>query len=32
VGRAVAVLASGGLTYATGSVLMIDGGLTIPRL
>ena len=32
VGRAVAVLARGELTYATGGVLMIDGGLTLPRL
>ncbi|MEM8782044.1 MAG: 3-ketoacyl-ACP reductase [Planctomycetota bacterium] len=32
VGRAVAVLASGELRYATGSVVMVDGGLTIPRL
>ena len=32
VGRAVAPLATGRLTYATGSVLMVDGGLTIPRL
>ncbi|MEM1026485.1 MAG: 3-ketoacyl-ACP reductase [Planctomycetota bacterium] len=32
VGRAVAVLARGELRYATGSVIMVDGGLTIPRL
>ncbi len=32
VGRAVAVLAKGELTYATGQVLMIDGGLTQQRL
>jgi len=32
VGRAVAVLARGELTYATGQVLTIDGGLTIQRL
>lgn len=32
VGRAVAVLASGELRYATGSVVMVDGGLTIPRM
>ncbi len=32
VGRAVAVLARGELTYATGGVLMVDGGLTLPRL
>ncbi len=32
VGRAAAVLARGELTYATGNVLKIDGGLTIRRL
>lgn len=32
VGRAVAMLAQGTLTYATGAVLVIDGGLTLPRL
>lgn len=32
IGRAVAVLASGGLSYATGAVLPIDGGLTLQRL
>ncbi len=32
VGRAVAVLARGELSYATGSLLMVDGGLTMPRL
>lgn len=32
VGRAVALLARGELTYATGNVLMIDGGMSIPRL
>jgi NAD(P)-dependent dehydrogenase (short-subunit alcohol dehydrogenase family) len=32
VGRAVAVLARGELTYATGNVLNIDGGLTVRRL
>ena len=32
VGRAVAVLASGALTYATGAILPVDGGLTIRRL
>ncbi|MEM6458848.1 MAG: 3-ketoacyl-ACP reductase [Planctomycetota bacterium] len=32
VGRAVAALASGELTYATGNVFMVDGGLTLPRL
>ena len=32
VGRAVSVLASGELAYATGAVLVLDGGLTIGRL
>ncbi|WP_442484396.1 3-ketoacyl-ACP reductase [Aeoliella sp. SH292] len=32
IGRAVAVLASGALSYATGAVLPIDGGLTLRRL
>lgn len=32
VGRAVAMLARGDLSYATGQVLMIDGGLTVDRL
>jgi NAD(P)-dependent dehydrogenase (short-subunit alcohol dehydrogenase family) len=32
VGRAVAVLARGELTYGTGNVLKIDGGLTLRRL
>ena len=32
VGRAVATLARGGLPYATGQVLTIDGGLTLRRL
>lgn len=32
IGRAVATLASGGLSYATGNVLYIDGGLAAPRL
>jgi NAD(P)-dependent dehydrogenase (short-subunit alcohol dehydrogenase family) len=32
VGRAVAMLARGELTYATGNVLKIDGGMTIRRL
>lgn len=31
-GKAVAVLASGELSYATGNVLNIDGGMTVPRL
>ena len=32
IGRAVAMLASGTLRYATGQVLAVDGGLTLPRL
>jgi 3-oxoacyl-[acyl-carrier protein] reductase len=32
VGRAVAALVRGDLPYATGTIINIDGGLTIPRL
>ncbi|MFI5337769.1 MAG: 3-ketoacyl-ACP reductase [Opitutales bacterium] len=32
VGRAVASLARGDLPYSTGQVIMVDGGLTMPRL
>jgi 3-oxoacyl-[acyl-carrier protein] reductase len=32
VGRAVAALARGDFPYSTGQVIMIDGGLTLPRL
>lgn len=32
VGQAVAMLASGKLSYATGNIVMIDGGMTIQRL
>jgi 3-oxoacyl-[acyl-carrier protein] reductase len=32
VGRAVAALARGDLAYSTGAVLVVDGGLTVPRL
>ena len=32
VGRAVAVLARGELSYATGNVILVDGGMTVPRL
>lgn len=32
VGRVVGVLAWGELAYATGNVIMVDGGLTLPRL
>ena len=31
-GTVVAAMCSGGWLYATGSVVMVDGGLTIPRL
>jgi 3-oxoacyl-[acyl-carrier protein] reductase len=32
VGKAVAMLARGDLPYSTGQVIMVDGGLTLPRL
>lgn len=32
IGKAVAALARGDLPYATGQVLVLDGGLTLPRL
>ncbi len=32
VGRAVTMLASGDLPYAPGAVLVLDGGMTVPRL
>ncbi len=32
VGKAVAALARGDLPYSTGQVILVDGGLTIPRL
>lgn len=32
VGRAVASLGSGDFPYSTGQVVMVDGGLTLPRL
>jgi NAD(P)-dependent dehydrogenase (short-subunit alcohol dehydrogenase family) len=32
VGRVVAALARGDVAYSTGAVVMVDGGLTIPRL
>lgn len=32
VGKAVAALARGDFPYSTGQVIMVDGGLTIPRL
>lgn len=32
VGKVVSALASGSFPYSTGQVIMVDGGLTIPRL
>jgi 3-oxoacyl-[acyl-carrier protein] reductase len=32
VGRAVAMLARGDLAYSAGQVIMVDGGMTVPRL
>jgi 3-oxoacyl-[acyl-carrier protein] reductase len=32
VGRAVAMLVRGDLAYSTGQVILVDGGLTLPRL
>ena len=32
IGKAVAMLARGDVAYSTGQVIMIDGGLTLPRL
>lgn len=32
IGRAVAMLARGDLAYSTGQVIMIDGGMSVPRL
>jgi len=32
IGKAVAMLARGDLPYSTGQIIMIDGGLTLPRL
>jgi NAD(P)-dependent dehydrogenase (short-subunit alcohol dehydrogenase family) len=32
VGKAVAALAGGDFPYSTGQVIMVDGGLTLPRL
>ena len=32
VGRVVRTLASGGLSYGTGQVIMVDGGMTVGRL
>jgi NAD(P)-dependent dehydrogenase (short-subunit alcohol dehydrogenase family) len=32
IGRSVAALARGDFPFSTGQVIMVDGGLTIPRL
>jgi len=32
VGRVVAALVRGDLPYATGTVIHVDGGLSVPRL
>jgi 3-oxoacyl-[acyl-carrier protein] reductase len=32
IGKAVAMLARGDLPYSTGQVIMVDGGMTLPRL
>jgi NAD(P)-dependent dehydrogenase (short-subunit alcohol dehydrogenase family) len=32
VGKAVAALARGDFSYSSGAVLMVDGGMTVPRL
>ena len=32
VGKAVAMLARGDLAYSTGQVIMVEGGMTVPRL
>jgi 3-oxoacyl-[acyl-carrier protein] reductase len=32
VGRAVAALLRGDMSYATGTIITVDGGLSIPRL
>ena len=32
VGKVVAALANGNFMYSTGQVIMVDGGMTIPRL
>jgi hypothetical protein len=31
-GKSVAALARGDFPYSTGQVIMVDGGLTLPRL
>ena len=32
IGKVVGALATGSFPYSTGQVIMVDGGLTIPRL
>jgi 3-oxoacyl-[acyl-carrier protein] reductase len=32
VGKAVAALAKGDFPYSTGQIIMVDGGLSLPRL
>jgi NAD(P)-dependent dehydrogenase (short-subunit alcohol dehydrogenase family) len=32
IGKAVAALSRGDFPYSSGSVIMVDGGLTVPRL
>ena len=32
VGKVVGALVSGSFSYSTGQVIMVDGGMTIPRL
>jgi NAD(P)-dependent dehydrogenase (short-subunit alcohol dehydrogenase family) len=32
VGRAVAALARGDFAYSTGQVIMVEGGIAVPRL
>ena len=32
VGKAVAALARGDFPYSTGQVILVDGGMTVPRL
>lgn len=32
VGRAVAMMARGDIAYSTGQVILVDGGMTVPRL
>ena len=32
VGKAVAALARGDFPYSTGQIIMVDGGMTLPRL